>query len=678
MKLCFLTKYPPIQGGVSTQCYWAARGLAERGHFVRVITNADEVEDMFRIDLAPEDRAGNGPYAMRFPATGGQVVVDSTERPDRRTLYYIPQGNPTTSRLVSRALEAIARDGCDAIFAQYLEPYGVAASIVGGWTATPYVFKHAGSDLFRLMEVPDLAPCYAEVLRRAHRVITGGRAQRVVRGHGVGDAQIVTGIGFGLPRSAFHPAAPPADLNRMLARAAERWAGSDDLAPLVAPLEPGLPVLGLYGKLGEQKGTFDLLRAMRSLVDEGFPFHLMVLGRGWQEGTFAQKIVELALARYVRMHPFVPHWRVPGFLRACDAVAFLERDFAIAAHTPGIPSEVLSCGCCLVVSEEVLRKQMFRGRARHRQNLVVVSDPRDAGELARALRFALSDPERAHRIGAAGYALTDEMPDVATYVEGLERVLRAVVGEPPPPRPRPNREANAEDRFDPLPVVQRLYPYTTALLGTEAEQVARAALAGSGIGDGAMAPRAFAVAVGSQLQVKLELLEDGPAMDMCRYERLVHAWTGEREEEQKHPDSHLAFDPEGPDARAQEFGLRGESAVELFSYDVEELAQHIARGEEIPPCGHARFRLAGGLHVLFHRGSFPQRVSRGTAALLAILGERVLSFADLRGELAHALGVRSAEIAEDDLRGIVEGLFWEGIIRTGPAEKTIEQPEQVS
>ena len=246
MKLCFITKYPPIQGGVSAQCYWAARGLAERGHLVRVVTNADEVEDVFKIDLSPDDLGVDGPYQPRFPGADGRVEVDSTDRPDRSKIYYIPLGNPTVTRLVSRALKAVEDEGCEVIFSQYLEPYGLAASIVGAWTNTPFVFKHAGSDLFRLMDVPDLQPCYREVLCRAHRVITGGSSQAVVRSYGVSEAQIASGFGFGLPKVAFQPAAPAADLGRMLALARVRWAGAEgDLAQLVAPLEPGLPVLGI-------------------------------------------------------------------------------------------------------------------------------------------------------------------------------------------------------------------------------------------------------------------------------------------------------------------------------------------------------------------------------------------------------------------------------------------------
>lgn len=48
-RICVVGKYPPIQGGVSAQCYLMCRWLAERGHEVDVVTNADEVEECYRL-----------------------------------------------------------------------------------------------------------------------------------------------------------------------------------------------------------------------------------------------------------------------------------------------------------------------------------------------------------------------------------------------------------------------------------------------------------------------------------------------------------------------------------------------------------------------------------------------------------------------------------------------------
>ena len=55
MKICFISKYPPIEGGISSSTYWLARGLGERGHEVHIVTNALEVEDEYRETLDIND-----------------------------------------------------------------------------------------------------------------------------------------------------------------------------------------------------------------------------------------------------------------------------------------------------------------------------------------------------------------------------------------------------------------------------------------------------------------------------------------------------------------------------------------------------------------------------------------------------------------------------------------------
>ncbi len=44
MRICFIGKYPPIEGGVSSHAYWLAKALGKKGHEVHVVTNAQEVE----------------------------------------------------------------------------------------------------------------------------------------------------------------------------------------------------------------------------------------------------------------------------------------------------------------------------------------------------------------------------------------------------------------------------------------------------------------------------------------------------------------------------------------------------------------------------------------------------------------------------------------------------------
>lgn len=93
-------KYPPIEGGVSSTTYWLARGLAERGHEVNIVTNADEVEPAYRMRLESNDWDLYQPY---FAKSGGRVCVFNVEAFARRTMDHIPSSNPFVSKLASVA-----------------------------------------------------------------------------------------------------------------------------------------------------------------------------------------------------------------------------------------------------------------------------------------------------------------------------------------------------------------------------------------------------------------------------------------------------------------------------------------------------------------------------------------------------------------------------------------------
>ena len=71
MRICAVIKYPPIQGGVSAQSFWLARGLADAGHEVFVVTNADSVEDDYRILMTDDDRR----WLEHSSPQGGRVAL---------------------------------------------------------------------------------------------------------------------------------------------------------------------------------------------------------------------------------------------------------------------------------------------------------------------------------------------------------------------------------------------------------------------------------------------------------------------------------------------------------------------------------------------------------------------------------------------------------------------------
>lgn len=396
MNVCFITKYPPIQGGVSTRCYWLARNLAQRGHQVTVVTNAREVEAEYRLRLTDDDAAW---YEPVFPDTGGKVIVKATT-PVSRRMHHIPFANPFVTKLATVAREAIDEHDCTSIFSYYLEPYGVAAHLVSYWTDKPYIVRHAGSDLGRLMKHPELQGAYREVFRRA--AFVSSRMREPLLAMGVQPERIWNSPGFPMP-DIFSPAAAPLDLPTLIADVGATGPRPSAVSAGAA-FDPSVPTVGIYGKVGVQKGSLDLLHALSALKRRGVPFNFVAVTQGLAMDEFVEHIETLNLTDRTWVLPFLPHWKIPGFIRACTCVCFLERDFPISFHAPTVAREILACGTCLVVSSEILQKQAFAADARHGENLFV-TDPTNHDDLASQLEHVLRDPRRAAMVGEAGRAL---------------------------------------------------------------------------------------------------------------------------------------------------------------------------------------------------------------------------------------------------------------------------------
>ena len=419
MKICFIGKYPPIEGGVSTRNYWTAYALAQRGHEVSFVTNAGEVEDRFRIRLAADDA---GWYEPRFER--GFVRVVSSSTPEDK-LAYIPSANPFVTKLASLATQTVREHGCEIVIASYFEPYAVAGYLATRFTGVPLVITHAGSDLGRLMKEPELATTYKEVLKAADCVLTGRRFRDRFAGFGVAPERVGVDAPFALATHVFNPSAQPLTEPGAYAVVTKHPDGTP------ASLENARtrPCIGIYGKIGAAKGSFDLVEALGALRREGVEFNLLAMTDGHDVLTrrFREALIAAGLADRTYLLPFVPNWRVPSFIRSCATVCFLERDFPIVSHGPIVAREVLACGVPLVLSREIANKQVFRDAIADGENVRLVEDPKDHAELAAVLRAMLADPARAAEIGANGRALSAAIEDSQRFVGHWDDVLTSVL-----------------------------------------------------------------------------------------------------------------------------------------------------------------------------------------------------------------------------------------------------------
>jgi glycosyltransferase involved in cell wall biosynthesis len=425
VRICIIGKFPPIQGGVAVRTYWIAHDLAARGHEVHVVTNAKEASPPFRIHMRRQDwKRCVASYPAAGSASSGSVTLHWTDPVDR-SQHYIPLASPFVSKLAGTAARVHAERPFDLIYSHYLEPYGIAGHLVADIAHVPHVVRMAGSDAGRLWLHPQLEALYDHVLRSAATVIASGTvAGRAIK-HGADPERIKAGDRLVLPEGLFCPEGPKLDI-AALRHEVERddpelrdafWGG----------FAGGLPFFGIYGKLGETKGSFALLAAMARLKQEGLAVGLVAMAHGWPalEQKFRARGEELGIIDRVLQIPFLPHWRVPEFLRSCLAVCCLEQDFPIAFHAPLVAREVLTCGKCLVASTELIQKLPDHLRLADGYGCVAIPDVQDVDALSERLAAIVRDPEPVASVAARGRVFAGALQEEAKASSSLDAILGA-------------------------------------------------------------------------------------------------------------------------------------------------------------------------------------------------------------------------------------------------------------
>ena len=318
----------------------------------------------------------------------------------------------------------------------YLEPYALAAALTVQQRQIPLFVKTAGSDIGKLATHPDLRHAYSIAFERADCVFVGRSetARATMEGLGSRPNRMVSLRTSTLPRSFTRTAEPvPLDWRAQLSAAAATTAGAE--RALVShylqqndggALDPKAPTIGVYGKVGETKGTYDLLAALSGLALEGVKFNLLWMPAGTPERLkpFFRCINELrAQHGWIQVLPPLPPWKVPGFLARCDLTCVLERRFPVEFHGPRLPREVLASGSALVISREVAAKQSFASNLVHLKNCVLIENPSDTEELKSALGQVLSDASLRTYIRRHGQYLSKT---VEPFLEAGHSVLNAI------------------------------------------------------------------------------------------------------------------------------------------------------------------------------------------------------------------------------------------------------------
>jgi glycosyltransferase involved in cell wall biosynthesis len=396
VRILLVTKFPPLQGGVSTEAYWNAIELGRCGHHVDVLSiGSADCEPSARAVMLPDDNA-----VLSNLSVGSQVQLFATS--PFAPYAVVPQSRCTTARLFGRGIELLDEHTPDWIVGNYFQPFGIVAAQLAAARGIPLIVRHAGSDVGSLSEHADLTPAYREMLRRANYVLTGHQTEPRQRLLGLGvqphkmRAFPIAAIpdAFGAPTHPFaleeYSGTAPnyfrsmglsEDLVRRLSSVNAEW-----------PKASG-PIFCVFSKAGIAKGIYDLVKALKELADDGCAFRFIscVAGNVRALRTYIENVVGIStLASRSLLLPFIPCWRMPALLSSIDVGFVLERNFPIRFHTPRVVREVLAAGARLVVSGEVWNKQPFRNLEGF-EHVVVVPDPANPSEITSAVRRLLKN-----------------------------------------------------------------------------------------------------------------------------------------------------------------------------------------------------------------------------------------------------------------------------------------------
>lgn len=394
MKICFIGKYPPTEGGISSSVYWLAKGLGKKGHKVYIVTNAMEVEEEFREKLNPKD--------LNFDPKN--VYIHSTDPSTTKVANpsHIPFSKTYCEKLSSLAINVIEEYDIDIIDSWYLIPYCVAGYIAKSFKKIPQIVRHAGSDLQRLYSSPFLNTLLKKIILSADSIITNSSHIDFFKELGVNNKSVFTQNHLSIDTQVFNPHVKPFDLSESI----EKKKQTDDV-----------PIIGFFGKITyhfETKGLVELLHAT-SQIDEDFL--LLFVANGNKLDEFKQLVNKENLLKKSIFLNFVPPWQMPSLLKSCTCVVSLEKKTSpVMSHNiSNVPAEAIATGTCVLISNLLHRKEPYKHLENKKEILVV--DPEDIEDIKRKLYKIIRYPKLADEIGFNAYVKFKKYNDFESYLK---------------------------------------------------------------------------------------------------------------------------------------------------------------------------------------------------------------------------------------------------------------------
>jgi len=385
MKICLIAKYPPIEGGESAKTYWLAKAIGERGHEVHVVTNAWEVESEYRETIESGDLDGN------YQPKG--IYVHNTDPFIEPT--YIPYSKPYTEKITSLAIDIIKEYDLQLIDSWYILPYVISGFLAKTITGKPQIMRHAGSDIARLLTSPYLETLFVSLFKKVDKIVTYPSMKEKFLTLGIAEEKLFYNTKVSVDTRVFHPEVQPFNLSRYI----EKEINS-------------CPIITYIGKIGTTKGVYELAEAASQLKED---FLLLFICGGKGLKRFKETVNKMNLQDKTLFINFLPPWKIPSVIKTSTCVVVPERDFPVVQHTPILPREVMAVGKCLILSEELYLKRVFKD-IKDDENVVVVN-PKNIEQFKRKLEKIIKEPEYPKKIGKGARKISEKIEKFDEYVD---------------------------------------------------------------------------------------------------------------------------------------------------------------------------------------------------------------------------------------------------------------------
>ncbi len=415
MEILFIGKIPPIEGGESVSGFNHILNLAEQGHKIHVVTNADEVEENFRQMFSNKD------FDFFKELLGTNIFINNTT--SMKGYFHIPFSNAYFSKLFGIATKTIEDNKIDKIIGWYFEPYSLLSSILGKLYNIEVEIYHAGSDLSRLSNHPNLFQAYKWMTKNVASVFSKPSSVNVLQEKfNVEKGKIKIDKLSKSPK--YFNSIIPFHISEYCLLSGNVYnnilKNSNDLLQTInnlntKKLNNKLITIGIYGKISSNKGNEELLAALETIAKDGYEFNFISISGGTTENliNYYQKIINYKhLSKNTWVLPFIPHWRIPSFIQSCDIVCFLENNFPIKIHRPQIPFEVFSQGTCLLLSKDIFNNLSYKSLLIDKVNFICV-DIVNEQTITTQIKFALQNKEKLKVIGGHGKSISYYLNDGA-------------------------------------------------------------------------------------------------------------------------------------------------------------------------------------------------------------------------------------------------------------------------